>query len=174
MSDTDAYFLRSARLAFRWWTPDDVGLAMELWGDPRVTAFIGGPLTEQEVRERLDQEIALQRSDGVQYWPIFRRGDEVHVGCCGLRPYKPEERMLEIGCHIRSEHWGQGYASESARAVMQHAFRTLGVRALFAGHHPRNDVSRRLLHKLGFEYTHDELYPPTGLKHPSYIRVGDA
>ena len=51
---------------------------------------------------------------------------------------------------------------------MGYAFNTLGVKGLFAGHNPANEASRRLLEKLGFRYTHDEYYPPTGLNHPSY------
>jgi hypothetical protein len=43
------------------------------------------------------------------------------------------------------------------------------VRFLFAGHHPENDACRRMLVALGFRYTHDELYAPTGREHPSYI-----
>ncbi|MEA2746949.1 MAG: hypothetical protein QOI41_1092, partial [Myxococcales bacterium] len=34
------WFLRSARLGFREWTPADLGLARALWGDPAVTALI--------------------------------------------------------------------------------------------------------------------------------------
>jgi len=52
---------------------------------------------------------------------------------------------------------------------MEHAFRTLHAAALFAGHNPRNESSRLMLTKLGFRYTHDEYYPPTGLQHPSYL-----
>jgi [ribosomal protein S5]-alanine N-acetyltransferase len=44
----------------------------------------------------------------------------------------------------------------------------LGASALFAGHHPDNTGSRRTLVKLGFRFTHDELYPPTGVMHPGY------
>jgi len=58
---------------------------------------------------------------------------------------------------------------EAARGVIRHAFGALGCRALFAGHHPQNTESMRLLEKLGFRHTHDELYPPTGLMHPSYL-----
>lgn len=92
-----------------------------------------------------------------------------HLGCCGLRPYRVEEGVYELGFHLRPEHWGQGYASEAARAAIGYAFDSLGARALFAGHHPRNTASSRLLAKLGFRYTHDEFYPPTGLEHPSYL-----
>ena len=40
---------------------------------------------------------------------------------------------------------------------------------MFAGHHPDNQASRRLLTRLGLRYTHDERYPPTGRDHPSYL-----
>ena len=52
--------------------------------------------------------------------------------------------------------------------MIAHAFGSLGVTALFAGHHPDNHGSRRTLEKLGFRYTHHELYSPTGLEHPGY------
>jgi [ribosomal protein S5]-alanine N-acetyltransferase len=60
-------------------------------------------------------------------------------------------------------------AKQAGRAVIAYSFGDLNAQALFAGHHPRNDMSKRFLLKLGFIYTNDELYPPTGLMHPSYI-----
>ena len=53
--------------------------------------------------------------------------------------------------------------------MIDYAFRTMGVSGLFAGHHPGNGASRRLLQRLGFRYTHDAFYGPTGLHHPSYL-----
>ena len=161
--------LPTSRLYFRTWSEDDFPLAVVLWGDPRVTAFIGGPFTDDQIRQRLETEIALQRDHGVQYWPLFLRQELVHVGCCGLRPYRPEQRVLEIGFHLRAEHWGKGLALEAARAVIAHAFGALEARALFAGHHPDNDASKKAVQRLGFRYTHHELYPPTGRNHPSYL-----
>jgi RimJ/RimL family protein N-acetyltransferase len=75
---------------------------------------------------------------------------------------------MELGYHIRSQHWSNGYATEAARAVVTYAFEVLGVTGLFAGHNPQNEASRHILAKLGFQYTHDELYEPTGLEHPCY------
>jgi len=157
------------RLTFRTWTGADLELALALWGDPVVTEWIGGPFSEAAVRERLARESDHLAAHGVQYWPIFLRSTGEHVGCCGLRPYRPEQRVFELGFHLRPAHWGRGYATEAARAVIAYAFDTLRATALFAGHHPRNDTSRHLLTKLGFRYTHAELYPPTGLEHPSYL-----
>jgi [ribosomal protein S5]-alanine N-acetyltransferase len=170
-ADTDSYFLRSKRLGFRAWTVEDLPLALGLWGDPEVTRLIDarGRLSEEQVWERLEREIATRDSHGVQYWPMFLLTTGEHVGCCGLRPYPAAEGVYEIGVHVCVRHWKQGYAEEATRAVMAHAFDTLHVAGLFAGHNPGNDGSRHLLSKLGFRYTHDEYYPPTGLQHPSYL-----
>jgi RimJ/RimL family protein N-acetyltransferase len=53
--------------------------------------------------------------------------------------------------------------------VIRHAFEVLGLRGLFARHHPHNRGSGRILAKLGFRYTHDERMPQTGLDHPGYL-----
>ena len=142
---------------------------MALWGDPDVTRLIGGPFSPEQVKERLDNEIASMSAHGVQYWPIFLLSGGEHVGCAGLRPYRPDDRIYELGFHLRRGHWGKGLAEEAGRGVIAFAFETLGASALFAGHHPANDASRRVLEKLGFRLTHQERYPPTGLMHPSYL-----
>lgn len=165
------YFLRTARLGFRRWHAADLPLAIGLWGDPNVTRFIDarGRLDLAQVQERLAREIACESEHGIQYWPLFRLEDDGHVGCCGLRPRDPAARVYELGVHIRSALWGKGYAQEAARAVIGYGFERLAASALFAGHNPGNHDSRRLLQKLGFRHTHDELYAPTGLQHPSYL-----
>jgi RimJ/RimL family protein N-acetyltransferase len=167
MADQD-YFLTSERLGFRTWRPDDIELAVALWGDHQVTRFIAtAPLSRASIEERLAREIASQAEHGVQYWPIFLRQGGDHVGCCGLRTYRSS--VLELGVHIRSDFWRRGLAREAAQAVIAYGFDRLGARALFAGHNPDNTASRDLLRVLGFIYTHDEHYPPTGLMHPSYL-----
>ena len=150
----------TARLRFRWWQEDDAPLARALWGDLQVVRHLGAVNAD----DRLASELMLAGEHGVQYWPIF--DGDTHVGCCGLRPRG--ERVLELGFHLRRAAWGKGFAQEASRSVIAHAFGVLKVDALFAGHHPENEGSRRTLARLGFRYTHDEPYAATGLKHPSY------
>ncbi len=163
------YFLTSERLGFRHWTASDEALAIGLWCDPQVTALIGGPWSRDIALARLAQEIELEKEYGVQYWPVFLREDGQHVGCAGLRPYLPEEKIHEMGIHLRPAFWSAGFAWEAAQAVMSCAFDVLRAEALFAGHHPQNEGSRRLLEKLAFVYQRDRLYAPTGLMHPTYL-----
>ena len=173
MPGVSQYFLRTERIGFRPWAEDDLGLAVGLWGEAEVTKLIGGPFSQEQIRSRLLLEISNLTSHGVQYWPIFLLSSHEHLGCCGLRPYRLDQGVYEVGVHIRTAHWGNGYAPEATRAIAAYAFDTLGATGLFAGHNPANEASRRLLGKLGFQYTHDEYYPPTGLQHPSYMLTAE-
>jgi RimJ/RimL family protein N-acetyltransferase len=163
------YFLTTERLGFGYWSASDLPLAQRLWGNDEVTALIGGPFTAEQVTQRLNQEIDCRNANSVQYWPVFLLETKQHAGCAGLRPYRLEDKVYELGFHFLPEYWGRGLAQEAGRAVIAFAFERVGASALFAGHHPANSVSRRVLAKLGFEFTHEEFYPPTGLKHPSYL-----
>lgn len=161
------YRFQSERLGFGLWTPQDEGLAMSLWGNPAVTRLFGGPFTDAQVLERFELQLFHEARFGIAYWPLFRLTDGLFIGCCGLKPH-PDPDTLELGFHLLPEHWGQGYGSEAARAVLRHAFETLPIQALFAGHHPENHDSRRVLEKLGFQYIGMEYFPPTDLSHLSY------
>lgn len=157
------------RTYFSLWNEQDEDLAFLLWGNPDVTRYIcaSGVFTPEEVRARLKQEIQRYDEHGIQYFPFFAKDTEELIGVCGLRPR--DEMSCELGFHLRPEYWHQGYAAEAASMIIFHAFHTLRIQTLFAGHNPKNTASSKVLKKLGFIYTHDEYYPPTGLNHPSYI-----
>ena len=164
-----SYFLTTDRLGFGQWNESDSSLAVTLWGDPNVSLFIGGPFTADEVSARLRREIEMMVSYEVQYWPVFFLQENKFAGCAGLRPYGDTECVFEIGVHLLPSCWGQDLGREAARAVIQFGFEKLGAKGLFAGHHPSNVASRRLLEGLGFRFTYEEFYAPTGLYHPSYL-----
>ncbi|MFZ0392430.1 MAG: GNAT family N-acetyltransferase [Terracidiphilus sp.] len=163
----EQYFIETARLGFRAWRQDDLPLAMKLWTDARVTGFFGGPYSPEQVQARLAREMACQRDSGMQYWPILLREDGRHVGVCGLRPWKPG--VPELGFHLRPEFWRLGLGFEAATAVIRHGFDQFGATAIFAGHHPENAASRKLLLKLRFQYAGEEIYPPSGMLEPTYL-----
>ena len=162
------FFLTTDRIGFSEWSENDLPLAELLWGDPEVTRYIcaAGRFTKDEIANRLRSERVNGNLHQVQYWPVFALASHELMGCCGLRPH--EAKAYELGFHLRPAFWGRGYAEEAANAVIHYAFTLLGAKKLFAGHHPDNARSRKLLHKLGFAYTGDSFYAPTGLYHPSY------
>jgi ribosomal-protein-alanine N-acetyltransferase len=169
MNHSRHYFLKSARLGFGYWSAEDLPLAIALWGNPQVTRFFGGPFSQEKIKERLAREIALMNTHNVQYWPIFLLIGGAHVGCAGLQPYKLDEEIYELGVHLLPHYWGQSFAVEASQAIIALAFESLGARSLFAGHHPENNASRSVLMKLGFQYSGEVFYPPTGLTEPAYL-----
>ena len=90
---------------------------------------------------------------------VFKRtnGEPVLVGACGLgrRP----SGAVELGYWIARDHWGRGFATESARALLAIA-RALGLKRLEASYFADNPASGRVLEKLGFT--------ATGLRAPRY------
>ncbi|MGB9436228.1 MAG: GNAT family N-acetyltransferase [Candidatus Acidiferrum sp.] len=64
-------------------------------------------------------------TERVQHGPIFLLVDGDFAGCCGLHLHKSEERIYELGFHLRRAHWGKGFAAESAQGVIAHAFDSL-------------------------------------------------
>lgn len=158
------------RLLFSHWKQADLILATSLWGNSTVTSYISaaGSFTTDEIAERLQTEIENQSTFGIQYWPIFLKGTHTFIGCCGLRPRLSAQRTYEIGIHLLPDFWGKGFAREAIDAVIAYGFNNLEAKVLFAGHHPANEVSKKLLLSVGFTYTFDEYYTPTGLEHPSY------
>ena len=164
----------SGRLEFRSWDESDPGLARRLWADAAVTRYIASaPYSEEEVRARLATEAANLARMGMQYWPMFLRETGEFAGVCGLKPCpyegSPERPELELGFHLVPEMWGRGLATEAAAAAAAFAFDRPETRRLFAGHHPENRASERVLRKLGFRYARHVFYAATGLLHPLYV-----
>ncbi|CAL8980104.1 GNAT family N-acetyltransferase [Rhodoplanes serenus] len=73
------------------------------------------------------------------------------IGACDLRRRGPEGS--EIGYWLGAPYWGKGFATEAARALVDHAFADPDCDALVAGARISNPASRRVLEKCGFQWT---------------------
>jgi len=71
------------------------------------------------------------------------------VATVGLRVDAPH-RNAELGYWVAMEHWGKGYASEMAEALVQHGFATMELHRIHAGFYTHNPASGRVLEKAGF------------------------
>jgi len=80
---------------------------------------------------------------------IARASDAALIGCIGIDQTDGE---VELGYWIARPHWGQGYATEAGRALIDVA-RMLGHERLVASHFLDNPASGRVLRKLGFAPT---------------------
>ena len=76
--------------------------------------------------------------------------DDTLIGACAV---DPREDGPEIGYWLGAPYWGQGFATEAVRAVIDHAFGDLQHEALQAGARVSNPASRRVLEKCAFQWT---------------------
>ena len=121
-------------------------------GDDRVMRYLGAGLAgctrEQcaQAIERLVEGAAARPGRGLLHASLRDGGG--FVGGCGLFEV-PEGNDIEIAYRLPHARWGQGFATEMARAVLAHGFETLGLARIVGLTWPENVASQRVLEKLG-------------------------
>lgn len=160
------------RLGIRDFTLADAAFILELLNEPAFLEFIG----DKGVRDLAGAEkylrdgpLASYAKHGFGLWCVTLR-DGTPIGSCGLlqREYLP---FPDIGYAFLSRHWGQGYALESAEAVLRQARGPLGLTTLHAITAFRNPDSVRLLGKLGFDFV--EFFEQPGYSNPSRLFISN-
>ena len=149
-------FLETERLVLRWFTGDDLDLVIELDGDAEVMRYInnGQPVDLAEVAEILDWWLTHYDSDGgYGFWAAIEKATDRFLGWFHFRPGEgagPHEP--ELGYRLRRDAWGQGYATEGSRALIDKGFTELGVERVYAESMAVNIGSRRVMENAGLRY----------------------
>jgi RimJ/RimL family protein N-acetyltransferase len=147
--------LETDRLLLRRFTDADVDHLVDLDADPEVTHFITNG--EPTPRETVTDEILpaymdyYRRYPGYGFWAIIEKATGDFLGWFHLRP-SPDHPVAdepELGYRLRRASWGQGYATEGSRALIDRAFAELGASRVFAETMAVNTASRRVMEKTG-------------------------
>ena len=120
-------------------------------GDPEVMRFsLSGACTAEDARGRLHRLIEHQERHGFSKWGVRERSSGALVGDCGVQLLEggPD---VELGFHLRRSVWGQGYATEAARACLEASFAGLGLDQVIAIVATGNVASVRVLEKIGMQ-----------------------
>ena len=152
--------LATDRLILRPPVPEDLPWVLEQMNTLAVLRHLGGVRPDDAVAESLADDIAAFHTGGHQRWTVWLRdGPEqagARVGRVGLfhlrSPAAPEalRGQREIGWTFAQSHWGRGYATEAARAVLGYAFGVLGLPTIFSQTSESNAASTRMMQRLGF------------------------
>lgn len=89
---------------------------------------------------------------GQMVFGIFELKSHRHLGVISLMSVQEADSRAELGYWVRSDRHDKGYATESGRLLLDHAFRKLGLHRVYARIDPANRASRKVLQKLGFRY----------------------
>ncbi|GCF12364.1 N-acetyltransferase [Haloarcula mannanilytica] len=142
-------FLRGETVALRTIEDEDVPFLQETVNDPAVRHGLSAsqPMTEQAEREWLESETGLE-SENVHLLVCV---DGERVGTVGLMAVTTQPGNAEIGYFLSPEAWGNGYATDAVRTVVDYAFQARRLHRVYAKVLAGNDGSQRVLEKAGFE-----------------------
>jgi len=144
--------IATARLTLRAPRLDDAARLAELANDydiARMTTAMPHPYTRGHADDFLRRMEARDRAREAVF--AIDHPDDGLVGVLGFHPVQPE--APEVGYWIGRPYWGQGYATEAARAALDWAGEGWGRRLVVSGHFTDNPASGRVLEKAGFLYT---------------------
>jgi [ribosomal protein S5]-alanine N-acetyltransferase len=155
--------LETERLFLRNWLASDVRHYMMLANDVGYNCFsLPGHFfvgTTEEAKGKIQDRMVLFDERKLGKFPVFVKGTNEFVGTCGLEPFELSgQPEVELGYRLCLRHWGHGYATESATAILRYSFGELGSKRVMAFALPQNTASIRVLEKLGFRYLHDFLH----------------
>lgn len=147
--------LETERLVLRYQTAADVDFLTDLWSDPEVTRFLGGPREKEWLQSVFEETAENPKSEIYDLWPLVEKTGGAPVGHCGLLEKEIEGRKLvELNYILHPSVWGRGYAVEIGRALVRHALEVRGLRELIALIHPDNEPSERTARRIGMHYAH--------------------
>ena len=168
------HVLHTERLILRPVTAGDRALLLAHWAEPDVRRFLfdGASLSADEVGAAIEDSARDFGRAGYGLWLIQEQGDTGLIGTAGLRPLA--DLGPEIFYSLAPGSWGKGYATEAARAVLDHALGPLGLPQVLAEVDEGNTASIAVVERLGmtpFDAVPGALGPMTRYRRSSSTRV---
>ncbi len=142
------------RLILRQWRAADREPFAALNADPRVMEHFPGLTTREQSDAFADGMEAHLGEHGWGLWAVERRDTGAFIGFVGLKPVAddlPVAPGTEVGWRLAHEHWGQGFATEGARAAVAYGFGELELDEIVSFTAASNVPSRRVMAKLGMQ-----------------------
>lgn len=141
---------RTRRLLLREIADSDEEALGRWFADPATMTFYPSTRDRKQTREWMAAQRACYAQLGYGLWAACDRASAALVGYCGLAQQEVESSPeIEVGYLIRRDLWGQGLASEAARAALRLARRRFGRARPVALIDPRNAASIRVAEKIG-------------------------
>ncbi len=158
--------LKTERLTITPISDSDLDLVIDVFTDPEVMRFGGGPMSEEDIRSTMPDWTRRGGDGCVGIWCISIRTSGEKLGTLALLPMPVEEHKtdyslvvngqmpegdIEIGYYLKRSAWGNGYASEAASRLVAEIFKGSQLAEIVATFDVGNAASRRVLEKVGFK-----------------------
>ncbi len=157
--------IETNRLILRHLELDDLDNLFALYRDPDVTRYIpDAPRDYDQTREELDwHRNGHPKHPELGLWAVIEKATGNFIGRCGLLPWTIDGHdEVEVAYLIGKAHWGQGYGTEAAQAILDYGFHKLNLSRLICLVDSQNLASIKVAEKIGMTFERegrDEIGP---------------
>lgn len=163
--------IETPRLILRTWQPKDADSYYLINQDPLVVEFLYGRLTKEQVHDFIVLMNLRQNEYGYSLWATELKMTGELIGFIGINradfvaDFTPD---IEIGWRLGSKFWGNGYATEGAKASLKYGFDEIGLEEIVSFTVPANKRSIRVMEKIGMQrdLDGDFSHPKVPIDHP--------
>lgn len=152
--------LETERLLLRPFCREDANNVFECWeSDPDVAKYMFWCSHNdiEKTKEWISFEIGqIKKADWYRFAFILKENGQL-IGT-GLIYYENEVNCWEIGYNLGKEYWGKGYATEAVKQIILWAKKELNLKEIVGRYAKENQVSGKVMKKLGFQYEKDISY----------------
>lgn len=167
--------IETERLILREWKSTDLPLFAAINQDEHVMEFLL-PVTELQSAEMVERFQAHLKIHGFGILACEVKSSSEFIGYVGLNipnfntHFSP---CVEIAWRLAYHAWHKGYATEAAKAMLEHGFNQCGLQEIVAFTVPSNFRSLRVMEKIGLtrDYKGDFIHPKVPPKHPLQLHV---
>ena len=139
------------RLILRELTTEDARDMYNLNQDPEVVKYVKNSPFESIDDARVFLEgYDRYKKEGMGRWACIIKENNEWIGWCGLITEKSGE--VDLGFRLYRKNWGNGYATEAAKACLKYGFEELGLARIIACSMPDNKASINVIEKLGMTF----------------------
>jgi RimJ/RimL family protein N-acetyltransferase len=161
--------IATPRLWLRRWRAEDLEPFAAMNADIEVMEYFPSTLSREETAASVGRVEKHFERHGFCFWAAEVPGRAPFIGFIGLAVPAFEAAFtpcIEIGWRLARPWWGQGLATEGARAVLAYGFERLGLAEIVAFTVPGNARSRRVMENAGMRYSEDFDHPGIESGHP--------
>lgn len=159
--------IETERLYIRQWQASDFAIFAEMNADPEVMRYFPKLLTPtvSDIIANKCQQLIAEKGWGL--WAVSLKNgakkSDSFIGFVGLNETNADMSFapaVEIAWRLQKDHWGQGYATEAARAALNFAFSELTLDEVVSFTAVINQRSQLIMDRIGMKDTHDNFYHP--------------
>ena len=147
--------IETSRLLLRLWRNEDLASYARICADPEVMKYLSGAMTPEQSEEQVSKFVGHWEERGFGLWAVEEKSTATFIGFIGLlyqQEWPEGEHKTEVGWRLDRSFWGQGLATEGARASLRHGFQELGLEGIISIAVPENVASLRVMEKLGMTF----------------------